>query len=133
MEVLGIDPVHRLVLPRVLAAMVVSVCLTVVISIAGIVTSYLISVGIQGAAPGQFVAVLTVLTNATDFFVSLGKALIFGLLAGLVACYRGLRTGGGAKGVGEAVNETVVLAFVLLFIVNSIITAVYLQTGNTKI
>jgi phospholipid/cholesterol/gamma-HCH transport system permease protein len=86
----------------------------------------------QGAAPGQFVAALTVLTNQVDFYVSLLKALIFGALAGLVACYRGLKTGGGAKGVGQAVNETVVISFVLLFVVNSIITATYLQTGNSK-
>jgi phospholipid/cholesterol/gamma-HCH transport system permease protein len=132
MKVLGIDPVHRLVLPRVIASTFVSVCLTAVITVVGVAVSYLISVGMQGAAPGQFVAALTVLTNQVDFYVSLLKALIFGALAGLVACYRGLKTGGGAKGVGQAVNETVVISFVLLFVVNSIITATYLQTGNSK-
>ena len=52
------------------------------------------------------------------------KAALFGMLAGLVACYRGLSVRGGPKGVGEAVNETVVYAFMALFVVNTIVTAV---------
>jgi phospholipid/cholesterol/gamma-HCH transport system permease protein len=133
MSVLGIDPVHRLVLPRVLASTLVSVCLTAVITVVGVATSYLVSVGMQGAAAGQYVAALTVLTKETDFYVSCLKALVFGTLAGLVACYRGLKATGGAKGVGQAVNETVVISFVLLFVVNSIISATYLQTGNSDL
>jgi phospholipid/cholesterol/gamma-HCH transport system permease protein len=133
MKVLGIDPIQRLVLPRVLASTFVSLCLTAIISVVGVLTSYFISVGIQGSAPGQFVAVLTVLTTEVDFYVSLVKALLFGAIAGLVACYRGLNVRGGSKGVGEAVNETVVLAFVLLFIVNVIISTTYLQLGNSRL
>jgi phospholipid/cholesterol/gamma-HCH transport system permease protein len=132
MSVLGIDPVHRLVLPRVLASTLVSVCLTALITVVGVAVSYAISVGMQGSAPGQFVAVLTVLTDDADVYVSLFKAFVFGSIAGLVACYRGLRVTGGAKGLGQAVNETVVISFVLLFVVNSIISAAYLQTGNSN-
>lgn len=56
--------------------------------------------------------------------LSMVKAALFGMLAGLVACYRGLSVRGGPKGVGEAVNETVVYAFMALFVVNTIVTAV---------
>ena len=50
---------------------------------------------------------------------------LFGLIAGLVACYRGLMiSGGGAKAVGNAVNETVVYAFMALFVINVVVTAV---------
>ena len=53
------------------------------------------------------------------------KAALFGLIAGLVACYRGLTiSGGGAKAVGNAVNETVVYAFMSLFVVNVVVTAI---------
>ena len=52
-------------------------------------------------------------------------ALLFGLIAGLVACYRGLTiSGGGAKAVGNAVNETVVYAFMALFVINVLVTAI---------
>lgn len=133
MRVLGIDPIHRLALPRVLAQILVSVGLTAVIAVVGTGVAFVVSVGLQGAAPGQFVATSTVLTDQNDLLVSLLKAVIFGLLAGLVACHRGLKTKGGAKGVGESVNETVVIAFVLLFIVNAIITAVDIQARLYKI
>ena len=52
---------------------------------------------------------------------------MFGLLAGLVACFMGLNVKGGPKGVGDAVNQTVVFSFMLLFFANSVITAVFLQ------
>ena len=52
------------------------------------------------------------------------KAGLFGLLAGLVGCYRGITARGGPQGVGEAVNETVVYAFIGLFVVNVLVTAV---------
>ena len=49
---------------------------------------------------------------------------MFGMLAGLVACYKGLYVRGGPKEVGSAVNETVVFAFMALFVVNTVLTAV---------
>jgi phospholipid/cholesterol/gamma-HCH transport system permease protein len=52
------------------------------------------------------------------------KAMLFGVVAGLVGCYRGLTVQGGPKGVGTAVNETVVYAFICLFVINVIMTAV---------
>ena len=56
---------------------------------------------------------------------ALGIAVIAGLIAGLVACYRGLTVSrGGAKAVGNAVNETVVYAFMALFVINVVVTAI---------
>ena len=63
-------------------------------------------------------------TNLGELVLAMFKALLFGLLAGLVGCYRGLTVQGGPKGVGIAVNETVVYAFICLFVVNVILTAV---------
>jgi phospholipid/cholesterol/gamma-HCH transport system permease protein len=61
------------------------------------------------------------------------KAALFGLLAGLIACYRGLIiSGGGAKAVGNAVNETVVFAFMALFVVNMVVTAVGIQLTTRR-
>lgn len=133
MNVMGIDPLHRLVMPRVLASAVVAVCLNAVITVVGEIVAYLVSVGLQGASAGQFVATLTLLTDEGDFLVSSFKALLFGTLAGLVASYRGLKTEGGPKGVGQAVTETVVISFVLLFIINALLTAVDIQLKLERI
>jgi phospholipid/cholesterol/gamma-HCH transport system permease protein len=131
MEVLGVNPIHRLVVPRVLAAALVAVGLNAIVSVVGLATGYLFAVLVQGASPGQFVANLTLLVGLADVIVGVFKAFIFGLAAGLVGCYRGLTVGPGAKGVGEAVNETVVLVVCILFVVNTIITLIYMQLTNS--
>lgn len=133
MEVLGVDPIHRLVVPRVLAATLVAIGLNALVCVVGIATGYVFSVLVQGASPGQFAANLTLLVGLPDVLVGIAKVIVFGAAAGLVGCYRGLTVGAGAKGVGEAVNETVVLVVVILFVVNTIITLIYMQLGGNGI
>lgn len=132
MEVLGIDPLHRLVAPRVLAAMLVAFFLNGLVSVVGVAGGYFFNVIIQDGNPGAYVASFTTLARLSDLYVSELKAVIFGLLAGLVASYRGLTAGGGPKGVGDAVNQSVVITFMLLFFVNFIITAIYFQVVPQK-
>jgi len=125
LEVLGIDPVQRLVTPRVLAATLIALLLNSLVVVVGVVGGYVFSVFVQDVSPGSFVAGITLLTGVPELIISGVKAALFGMIAGLVACYRGLVIrGGGAKAVGNAVNETVVYAFMLLFVVNVVITAV---------
>jgi phospholipid/cholesterol/gamma-HCH transport system permease protein len=127
MRVLGIDPIQRLVVARVIASTTVSVGLNGLVSVVGICGGYVFSVLVQHASPGLFVANLTLLVNFHDFLVGEIKAIVFGLSAGIVACFRGLRAAGGPLGVGQAVNETVVYSFMLLFFFNTLISTVSLQ------
>ncbi|WP_246592642.1 MlaE family ABC transporter permease [Nocardioides daeguensis] len=124
---LGIDPIERLVVPRVVASMLVGLALNGMVTVVGLVGGYFFSVVLQGATPGLYLSDLTLLVGLPDFLASEAKAAIFGLLAGLTACYLGLNAKGGPKGVGEAVNQTVVFAFMLLFAANSVISALFLQ------
>ena len=57
---------------------------------------------------------------------------IIGMIAAIVAAYKGMNANGGPKGVGDAVNESVVITFVLLFIVNFVLSAIYLQVVPPK-
>ena len=125
LEVLGINPVQRLVTPRMLASCLVALLLNSMVVIIGILGGYMFSVFIQDVNPGAFAAGITLLTGVPELIISGVKAALFGLMAGMVACYRGLTiTGGGAKAVGNAVNETVVYAFIALFVINVIVTAI---------
>jgi phospholipid/cholesterol/gamma-HCH transport system permease protein len=125
MEVLGINPVQRLVTPRMLASGLVALLLNSLVVIIGILGGYIFSVFVQDVNPGAFAAGITLLTGVPEVIISCVKAALFGLIAGLVACYRGLTiTGGGAKAVGNAVNETVVYAFMALFVINVVVTAI---------
>lgn len=130
LKVLGIDPIQRLVLPRVLASMIVAFLLNAMVCMIGIAGGFAFSVGLQNVSPGAFVAGLPLATGSPELFISELKATLFGMAAALIACYRGLHVKGGAKGVGDAVNETVVYAFMALFVINTILTAVGVKIGT---
>ncbi|MEU6135574.1 ABC transporter permease [Nocardioides sp. NPDC047086] len=132
MMVLGIDPIQRLVVPRVLAAMMIAVFLNGLVSIVGVMGGYVFNVIIQGGTPGAYLASFTALAQMADLWQGLAKALVFGLIAAIVAAYKGMNAGGGPKGVGDAVNESVVITFLLLFIVNFVMSAIFLQIIPSK-
>ena len=90
----------------------------------GLAGGFGFSVFVQHVTPGAFVAGLTLVTGLSDVIVALIKAALFGLSAGLIACYKGTTVQGGPAGVGNAVNETVVFSFVALFLINVVATAV---------
>nr|WP_306355911.1 MULTISPECIES: ABC transporter permease [unclassified Nocardia] len=132
MEVLGIDPIQRLVVPRVLAMMLVALLLNGLVSVVGIAGGYFYNVLLQGGTPGAYLASFSALAQLPDLWVGEIKALLFGFIAGVIASYKGLRPSGGPKGVGEAVNQSVVITFMVLFFVNLLVTLVYLQLVPAK-
>ena len=132
MMVLGIDPIQRLVVPRVLAAMMVAVFLNGLVSVVGVCGGYFFNVILQHGTPGAYLSSFTALAQLPDLWQGMAKALVFGMIAAIVAAYKGMRAGGGPKGVGDAVNESVVISFMLLFMVNFIMSAIYLQLVPAK-
>ncbi|MQA81396.1 MAG: ABC transporter permease [Streptosporangiales bacterium] len=132
MEVLGINPIQRLVVPRVIAMMLVAVLLNGLVSVVGVCGGYFFNVVLQGGTPGAYLASFTALAQLPDLWAGEFKALVFGALAAIVASYKGLNAGGGPKGVGDAVNQSVVITFMLLFFANFILTAVYFQVIPQK-
>lgn len=123
LRVMGIDPIQALVVPRVLAATVVALLLSSTVVLVGLAGGFVFSVFFQNVTPGAFVAGLTLVTGAGDVIIALVKATLFGMTAGLIACYMGTAVGGGPAGVGNAVNETVVFSFLALFVINIFMTA----------
>jgi len=132
MEVLGISPVQRLVVPRVLACTLVAVALNGLVCVVGVVGGYFFNVVLQGGTPGAYLASFSALAQLPDLYAGEFKALMFGIIAGVVASHKGLNAGGGPKGVGDAVNQSVVITFLLLFFVNFVVTAVYFQLVPAK-
>lgn len=124
LRVMGIDPIQALVAPRVLAATVVATLLSSVVILVGLVGGFFFTVFVQHVTPGAYAAGMTVLTRAVDVIIALVKAALYGLSAGLIACYEGISVGGGPAGVGRAVNETVVYSVMALFAINVIVTQI---------
>jgi phospholipid/cholesterol/gamma-HCH transport system permease protein len=132
MEVLGIDPIHRLVVPRVVAATLVAMLLNGLVITVGLVGGYIFGVGLQNVSGGAYLTSLTLITGLPEVLIATIKAAVFGLIAGLVGCYRGLTVGGGSKGLGTAVNETVVLCVVALYAVNVVLTTIGVRFGTGR-
>ncbi|MBV8347414.1 MAG: ABC transporter permease [Mycolicibacterium sp.] len=132
MEVMGIDPIHRLVVPRVVASTVVATLLNGAVITIGLVGGFLFGVYLQHVSAGAYVSTLTLVTGLPEVVISVVKASVFGLVAGIVGCYRGLTVSGGPKGVGTAVNETLVLAVVVLFAINVVLTTIGVRFGTGR-
>lgn len=132
MEVLGISPIQRLVVPRVLAMATTAVVLNGLASVVGVSGGYFFNVIIQGGTPGAYIASFSAVAQVSDIVVSEIKAFLFGFTAGVVAAYRGLNPPPGPKGVGDAVNQSVVISFVLVFMINLVLTGLYLELVPPK-
>jgi phospholipid/cholesterol/gamma-HCH transport system permease protein len=132
MEVLGISPIQRLVVPRVIACVLVAALLNGLVSVVGIMGGYFFNVVLQHGTPGAYLASFQAFAQLPDLYIGEVKAVVFGLIASLVAAYKGLNAGGGPKGVGDAVNQSVVITFILLFITNYIISSIYFQVVPVK-
>jgi phospholipid/cholesterol/gamma-HCH transport system permease protein len=125
LRVMGIDPVHRLVAPRLLAAVAVALLLNVVVAVTAIGTGYALNVGGGDVASGTYLGSFVAFAAPSDLLLAELKAAIFGFIATIVAAHKGLGATGGPRGVAEAVNQAVVLSFILLALVNVALTQAY--------
>lgn len=126
LEVLGISVIQRLVVPRFVAAIMISIALTGLVCFTGFLASYLFNVYFQHGAPGSFVATFASFTTTDDMKLAMVKAVVYGAIVGVVACQKGLSTSGGSMGVANAVNSSVVESILLLMISNVAISQMYL-------
>nr|WP_232077719.1 ABC transporter permease [Mycolicibacterium aichiense] len=122
LRVMGVDPVQRLVTPRLAAIVFVAPVLCAFIIFMGLAAGYAINVGFQSGTPGSYIASFASFASVNDVIVAMVKTWLFGVVVILVACQRGLEATGGARGVADAVNASVVIGVVAVFVLNLIIT-----------
>src|SRR5829696_560405 len=127
LQVLGVDPVKNLVVPRFLALMLVTGLFDVYAVISGI-TGSIVTTVVYDQPLGAFKA--TFLTNASvvDLWGSVLKCTLFGAIIAIVCCYKGMTATGGAAGVGRAVNHAFVIATLAVFAFNYVFTQPLLAT-----
>lgn len=122
LKTMGIDPVRRLVVPRLAAILFVAPLLCILIIFMGITAGYVIDVGFQGGTPGSYLSSFGSFASVGDLVVALIKAEIFGVIVVVVACQRGFSAVDGPRGVANAVNATVVIGVIAASTVNVVIT-----------
>jgi phospholipid/cholesterol/gamma-HCH transport system permease protein len=124
MQVLGVDPVRRLVVPRFLALLLIAPILTLVIIASGTASAFLLSVTVSGVAPGSFWSSFGTFAKMTDVYFAIGKGLVFAAIVAVISAMRGMEAKGGPRGVADAVNAAVVINVILILFANLIITQI---------
>jgi phospholipid/cholesterol/gamma-HCH transport system permease protein len=115
---LGANPVRYLVVPRTLAALFMLPCLTLYGDIIGIACGYFYNVVLMGVNRIIYLQNTLRYLELWDIGSGLIKSAIFGVVIAVLGCWQGLRTEGGAEGVGRATTRTVVLASISILILN---------------
>lgn len=131
MEVMAIDPVKYLVVPRILASIVMVPCLTVLfVTVAGI-GAFGVAVGLLGIDEGAFLARIRWYLDPYDFLHGICKSFIFGGLLALIGCHKGYHAAGGARGVGIATTQSVVISSIAIFVLDYVLTSILLVFAPT--
>jgi phospholipid/cholesterol/gamma-HCH transport system permease protein len=127
LQVLGVDPVKNLVVPRFLALMVATGLFDIYALLFGIFGGVLAEL-LSGGSLGPFWNTLFANSSVTDLWGSVLKTTMFGAIIAIVCCYKGMSASGGAEGVGRAVNEAVVISFLGIGAFNYVFTQTLLAT-----
>ena len=129
LQVLGVDPIKNLVVPRFIALVAVTALLDVFAIVFGLLAGIAAEL-IYHESLGGFFATLFLQASATDVWASVVMCSIFGGIIAVVCCFKGMTASGGAAGVGRAVNQAVVISFIGVFAFNYVFTAVLLATNQ---
>ena len=127
LQVLGVDPVKNLVVPRFLALMLVTGLFDIYALLFGVFGGVIATL-VNGAPLGPFWATFFTNASTVDLWGSVLKCTLFGAIIAIVCCYKGMTASGGAEGVGRAVNQAVVIAFLGIFAFNYVFTQTLLAT-----
>jgi len=127
METMGISPVQFLVVPRFLAALLMLPALTVFADVVAIAGGWLVSIATLDISTHTFVSGLKLYFNIRDVFTGLIKSFVFGAIIATMGCYFGLRSEGGAEGVGVATTHAVVASCLLILIVDYLLASFFFR------
>jgi len=123
LSTLATNPMKYLVVPRFIASTIMMFFLTVLGMVIGITGGYFVGVKVLGTNPVTYINNSIDFTEVTDIWYGLVKALVFGAVIGLIGCYKGFSTEGGAEGVGKATTGAVVVSCMLILILDYFLSA----------
>ena len=126
LEVMAINPMKYLIVPKMMAGLVAMPLLAALFDVIGIYGGYLVGVKLLGVSSGSYFSEMETSVVFRDVSSGIIKSFCFGLLLTWVCCYKGYTTGHGAEGVSKATTEAVVLASVLILVVDYFLTSILL-------
>jgi phospholipid/cholesterol/gamma-HCH transport system permease protein len=122
LEVMSINPVYYLVMPRILAMIIICPALTLYTNVIGVIGGGMVAHSQLDIEWRVYYDYAVMYLDMKEILVGLFKAIIFAVIVSGVGCYQGLATRGGAVGVGIATRRAVVISFLLIIIVGYLIT-----------
>jgi phospholipid/cholesterol/gamma-HCH transport system permease protein len=122
LETMAVNPNRYLVAPRILAGTFMMPILTIFSMVMGILGGYLISVFYFGMAPSAYLDPMPMHISMFDLFTGITKAFVFGALIMTISCHKGMKTHGGAAGVGRATTNSVVISYCFILFTNFFLT-----------
>lgn len=128
LETMALNPVRFLVVPRFLALLIMLPCLTVLADIIGIFGGFLVGVFNLHLDPYRYITFSFKYMQWKDVWTGLVKSVVFAITIAMVGCHTGLKTKGGAEGVGKATTMSVVTSFILIILFDCILTGLFYFT-----
>lgn len=125
LRMIGLRPIHFLVVPRLLACTLGAVLLTIFANGICIYSAMLVSEIYLGFTPATFLLAMNRFVEMQDFWFSLIKAAVFGAVIPLVSCFVGFRTEAGAEGVGSATTKSVVTSSICIIIFDFVLSYIF--------
>jgi phospholipid/cholesterol/gamma-HCH transport system permease protein len=122
LETMAVNPNRYLIAPRVLAGSFIMPLLTIFSMIMGIFGGYLIAVYFFNMSPAAYFDPMPLHISMFDLATGIIKSFVFGVLIMTISCYKGMKTTGGAAGVGRATTNSVVLAYCCILFTNFFLT-----------
>lgn len=125
LDTMAISPVRYLAVPKLIALMVMLPCLTVIGDIAGMLGGYVIGTTSLRINAALYIQTAFKFLTLKDIYTGLSKPFVFAFIIAMVGVYQGLRTRGGAVGVGKATTISVVTSFILIILADCVVTGLY--------
>lgn len=125
LEVMAINPIEYLVVPRFVATIIMLPCLTILADVIGMVTILVIATAGLGLQFQNFLDGMLYACTLTDILFSLSKSILFGVVIVLIACYQGIVVEGGAENVGNATMTSVVTCTIVVIVLNGMLSILF--------
>ncbi len=126
MEMMAVDPIQRVVVPRFLGGVIAMPLLAAIFSVVGVYGAQLVGVQIMGVDAGSFWSQMRAAVGLSDINEGIVKSCVFGVACSLIAVYEGYYATPTAEGVGRATTRTVVTSAVFTLFLDYLITAAFL-------
>ncbi len=122
---LAVNPIHYLIVPRMVSSLVMLPILTMLADGLGIGGGFLVATQVYGLNPTVYIRASFDYLESEDVYSGIIKSAVFGIMIAIIGCYKGFYTTGGAEGVGKSTTSAVVVAMMLILISDYLMGALF--------